>query len=61
MRQAVAQRILRQPLQVEIERRVDARAVPVVCVTPGILLGQRLADVVDEVRRLRFERRAATT
>ena len=28
----------------------------VACVTPGILLGERLADIVDEVGRLRLER-----
>ena len=57
LRQAVAHGVLRQPLQVQIERRVHIdRLRSCVVVRPGILLGERLADEVDEVRRFGFER-----
>ena len=55
LRQAVAHRVLREALQVQVERRVDVEALGTLdqCREP---LGQLLADHVDEVRRLGLER-----
>ena len=54
LREALAQRVLRDPLQVQIERRVDVDGAG----RAGIALLQLLADVVDEVRRLGSSARA---
>ena len=50
-RQPFAQRILRDPLQVQVERRVDVDGAG-----GRVLRLQLLADVVDEVRRFGLER-----
>ena len=48
-------RILREPLQVQVERRVDVDGLGRLGHRRK-LLGERLADEVDEVRRLGIER-----
>ena len=52
----VADGVLREALQVQVERRVDLHRLGVGRRQPGIFLVERLADVVDEVGRLGLER-----
>ena len=56
MRQTVAHGVLREPLQVEVERGVDVDFLIGGRREARILVGERLADEVDEVRRFGFER-----
>src|SRR5207248_1834572 len=54
--EAFADRVLRHALQVQVERRVYLQGLVRSRRQPRILLVERLVDVVDEVRRLGFER-----
>ncbi|MGC4084080.1 MAG: hypothetical protein QM736_18710 [Vicinamibacterales bacterium] len=56
VREAVADRILRDTLQVQVERRVHVDRLVVGRRQPRIAFVERLRDVVDEIRRFRFER-----
>ena len=56
MRQAVAHGVLREPLQMEVERRHHIDGLGRFRRQAGIVFGERLADEVDEVGRLGFER-----
>ena len=55
MRQAVAHGVLRDVLEVQIKRRVDIDRLSRRRREAGIVFGERLADVIDEVRRLGLE------
>ena len=55
-RQAVAHGVLREPLQVQVERRHHIDGLVRLRREPGIVFGEGLADEVDEVGRLGFER-----
>src|SRR5207247_2292814 len=55
-REAVANRVLGYTLQMQIERRVHVDRLGRGRGQPRILIGERLADEIDEVRGLRLER-----
>ena len=56
VRQPASDRILRQPLQVKVERCIDVNRLRRHRREAGILFRERLVDEVDEIRRFGFER-----